>query len=129
MSKFSFGKAEKLKSRKTISLLFENGRTAYSFPVKILYHFWTVENEDQNMVKCGVSVSSRKYRKAVDRNLLKRRMREAYRLNKHELIQSATEKNLQVNLFIIYLANEKESFQKIQQGIITALKMVMEDMP
>ncbi|MGC9342645.1 MAG: ribonuclease P protein component [Bacteroidales bacterium] len=128
MSEFSFSKAEKLKSRKAISLLFEKGRNAYSFPVKILYHSKKAEFDTKNPVKCGVSVSSKKFRKAVDRNLLKRRMREAYRLNKKDLMEVAFTKNLELNLFIIYLAKEKEDFFRIQQGMISALEQVIEDL-
>lgn len=127
MSEFSFTKAEKLKSRKTIAILFEKGRSAYSFPVKILYYYKPFSVKVQNPVKCGVSVSSKKFKRAVDRNLLKRRMREAYRLNKNELISTSKEKNLEVNLFILYLANEKEDFSRIRQGVISALKMIIED--
>lgn len=127
MSEFSFAQAEKLKSRKIIALLFERGRSAYFFPVKIIYDYKPFSMSMQNPVKCGVSVSSKKFRRAVDRNLLKRRMREAYRLNKNLLISISKEKNVEVNLFILYLAKEKEDFSRIQQGVISALNMIIED--
>jgi len=127
MSEFSFGKAEKLKSRKNISLLFEKGRSVYFYPVKILYLYEPRLMGNDSLVKCGVSVSSKKFKRAVDRNFLKRRMREAYRLNKGELTRIANQKNLEVNLFILFLSNEKEEFHKIRQGILSALKLILAD--
>jgi ribonuclease P protein component len=127
MSEFSFGKAEKLKSQKEISLLFEKGRSVYFYPVKILYLYEPRSTKTENPVKCGVSVSSKKFKRAVDRNFLKRRMREAYRLNKAELINIAIQKNMEVNLFILFLANEKEDFHKIRQGVLSAMKLILED--
>lgn len=124
MSNFSFSKAEKLKSRKAISKLFENGRDVYSFPVKILYQSKENNQNSRYPVKCGVSVPGKKFRRAVDRNLLKRRIREAYRMNKSQLIDLAGEKNLELDLFILYTASEIKDFNVIREGVINSLEQI-----
>ena len=77
---FSYNKFEKLKSRKQIELLFAQGKSISSFPVKVFY--LPVVHTPEHPVQVGVGVSARNFKKAVDRNTIKRRMREAYRLHK-----------------------------------------------
>ena len=76
------------------------------------------------MPAMAVSVPKRLFKKAVDRNLLKRRIREAYRLNKKVLTLPAGSRNLQISIFILYLAVNKESFQQVENGLVSALKQL-----
>ena len=87
---FSYNKFEKLKSRKQIELLFAQGKSISSFPVKVFY--LPVEHTPEHPVQVGVGVSARNFKKAVDRNTIKRRMREAYRLHKLPLHEHLTTK-------------------------------------
>lgn len=74
--RLSYGKSEKLKSKKSIELLFTEGDSVSSFPLRFIY----INNSSDSRI--GVSVPKKKVPKAVDRNRIKRLMRESYRLNK-----------------------------------------------
>lgn len=77
---FSYSKKEKLKSQKLIDQLFSEGKSISAFPLRMVY--LKTEFEDTVQFRTGVSVSKRNFKKAVDRNRIKRLLREAYRLNK-----------------------------------------------
>lgn len=96
---FTYNKTEKLKSKKTIDELFAKGKSFVVFPVKIFYQF--VEKDEESNINCGVAVSKKSFSKAVDRNRIKRLLRETYRLNKLPLHNTVTEKKLV--LFIVFI--------------------------
>jgi len=98
---FSYNKFEKLKSRKQIELLFAQGKSISSFPVKVFY--LQVEHIPEHPVQVGVGVSARNFKKAVDRNTIKRRMREAYRLHKLPLHEHLKTEQKSVAVFILWI--------------------------
>jgi ribonuclease P protein component len=98
---FSYNKFEKLKSRKQIELLFAQGKSISSFPVKVFY--LPVEHTPEHPVQVGVGVSARNFKKAVDRNTIKRRMREAYRLHKLPLHEHLKTEQKSVAVFILWI--------------------------
>jgi ribonuclease P protein component len=110
---FTYPKHEKLKSKTTIDLLFSNGNSVSKFPLRLVY----VENKEENaeLIKIGVSVSKKYFKKAVDRNYYKRVLRETYRLNKHLLIDSL-QKPYAFMLF--YQTKERLSYQEIEEKTI-----------
>jgi ribonuclease P protein component len=110
---FTYPKKEKLKSKTTIDLLFSEGNSVSKFPLRLVY----VENKEANAVllKMGVSVSKKYFKKAVDRNYFKRALRETYRLNKHILLD-ALEKPYAIMFF--YQTKEHLSFQEIEEKTI-----------
>jgi ribonuclease P protein component len=110
---FTYPKHEKLKSKTTIDLLFSNGNSVSKFPLRLVY----VENSEENaeIIKMGVSVSKKYFKKAVDRNYYKRVLRETYRLNKHLLIDSL-QKPYAFMLF--YQTKERLSYQEIEEKTI-----------
>jgi len=79
--RYTFKKAEKLSSKKDIQELFTNGSSFYLYPFKVV----TLPNSETIRHQVLFSVPKRIFKRAVDRNLLKRRMSEAYRLHKHLL--------------------------------------------
>jgi ribonuclease P protein component len=119
---FSYNKFEKLKSRKQIELLFAQGKSISSFPVKVFY--LPVEHTPEHPVQVGVGVSARNFKKAVDRNTIKRRMREAYRLHKlplHELLK-ANQKSVAV--FILWIDKQlptAAALQDLMPGVLEKL--------
>ena len=113
---FSFSKSEKLKSKKLIEKLFVEGKNVTNFPLKLIYvHNGT---EKDVPIKAGVTVPKRRFKKAVDRNRIKRLLREAYRLNKHIIFN-----NIEGNyaLLILYLGNEMPSYEHIEKSMVDAL--------
>jgi ribonuclease P protein component len=100
---FSYAGPEKLKSRKLLNQVFAEGKSFNAFPLKIT--FTSKEVEGDSIAKIGVGVSSRHFKKAVDRNRVKRLIRESYRLQKNVLIKALPEKT-QVHVFILFVGKE-----------------------
>lgn len=116
--KFTLGKEERLKSRKQTELLFSEGKKFTIAPFRVHYLFSKAE---KTSLQFGAGVSKRNFKKAVDRNRIKRLMREAYRLQKIILQEKLKEQNSQINIFFIYTGKElpeyKEVFVKIAKGL------------
>lgn len=98
---FTYGSIEKLKSRKLITQLFDSGKTFSIFPLKVFYMQPTEQLDFP--VKAGVGTVTRNFKKAVDRNRIKRLLREAYRTEKLPLHQYLTAQGKQVVVFILYI--------------------------
>lgn len=98
---FSFGKKEKLKSRKHLDELFAAGKSFAVFPIKIFYA--EVKANIDFQVKVGVGATKRNFKKSVDRNKVKRLLREAYRVNKQPLLDFANEKKKNVSVFFLLI--------------------------
>lgn len=98
--KFSLPKAEKLKSRKTIEQLFQKGNSITLHPFRLLYS--VSFSSSPASIKMGVAVSKKFFKKAVERNRIKRLLREAYRKNKLSLHEWAQQQSAEINIFIIY---------------------------
>jgi ribonuclease P protein component len=117
-SQFTFQKKDKLKSRKQTQFLFAKGQSMNAFPIKLIY---TLESNELGSVQTGVGAPSRTFRKAVDRNRVKRLLREGYRLERPEFIASSVDalNKLRVNLFFLYtdatVISQKEIQEKIKQ--------------
>lgn len=107
--KYTLGKEEKLKGVKQIELLFKHGKRIKLFPIQLIY--LPVEQTADFPIKVGFSVPKRNIKLAVNRNKIKRLMREAYRKNKH--LYSKHVASNYVFMFI-YMGKEKENFEKLQ---------------
>lgn len=90
----TYPKAEKLKSKTTIDLLFSKGKSVSKYPLRLVYIESDYDvpkpktSDEPQKLKMGVSVSKKNFKNAVDRNYFKRVLRETYRLNKQILIDS-----------------------------------------
>src|SRR5205809_6624659 len=98
---YSYNKKEKLKSRKRIEELFAKGKSFSVFPVKVFFTVATAGSFEP--VQAGVGVSARNFKKAVDRNRIKRLLRECYRLNKSGLYETAASEAKAVAAFFLYV--------------------------
>ena len=119
---FSYNKFEKLKSRKQIELLFAQGKSISSFPVKVFY--LPVEHTPEHPVQVGVGVSARNFKKAVDRNTIKRRMREAYRLHKLPLHEALKAQQKSVAVFILWIDKQlptTAALEDLMPGVLEKL--------
>lgn len=81
---FTLGKKERIKHLSAIRVLFDGGKSIVAFPVRAIYHIRKHE-ENQPVASILVSVPKRHFKHAVDRNRVKRQLREAFRLNKQML--------------------------------------------
>lgn len=123
MEKNTLDKAERLKSRKLIAHLFENGKRLYAHPLKLVYLIQD-RTDVMSPLKFGVTVPKKKFPAAVDRNLIKRRVREAYRKNNTELKKTLIEekdKLLQVAFMVIQASDYIEEYSMIEKNMITLL--------
>ncbi len=108
--RFTYTKQEKLKKRTLLKELFENGKARTVFPIRMIY--LKKEHLGDFPIQASVSVSKRNFKRAVDRNRIKRLMREAYRLNKHFLYENLENKYI---IMFIYLSKKEESFPYIEK--------------
>lgn len=112
-SRHTFSKAERLTSRKLISEVFAREGTSQAFHYPLLAS-WRVEAlPGDNPVQVLFSVPKRKWKKAHDRNRIRRQMREAWRLQKNILYDSLSSKRLQVVVVMVYTAQDNVSFDEL----------------
>jgi len=117
IKKYTYGKDEKLKRRKLIDEIFTTGETFSSYPFRVFYK--KMEFDSDVKAQVGVSVSKRNFKRAVDRNRIKRLMREAYRLNKYTFIDNIDN---QVVVMIIYTQRKELPFDLIKSKMNATLK-------
>lgn len=110
------GKSYKLKSKKIIESLFNDGETVKQFP--FLLKFNKQELHSKEAFQIVFSVSKRRFKKAPDRNRIKRLMREVIRKNKHSLEALLQQNNQQLALFLIYTNTEIMSFEEMNRKIV-----------
>jgi len=107
---FGYNKYEKLKSRKLIKQLFEDGKAISVFPLRLIY--LKTNHDGKYLLQTGVSVSKRNFKLAVDRNRIKRMMREVYRLNKAKFYNNISEKYI---FMFIYLGKKEMDYHKLDK--------------
>ena len=120
-TRYTLGKNERLKSRKVIDFLFKEGKSFTVFPFRVLYTF----EEAAPGLKAGFTASSRNFKKAVDRNRIKRLSREAYRLQKNELQHARNGCNKALVIFIIYIEKELPEYKTIFEKMTHVLKRLI----
>ena len=125
---FTLGKNERLKSRKSIEQLFSEGNKIALAPYRVLYML--INSSEKASLLFGVGVSAKNFKKAVDRNRIKRLTREAWRLQKSDLQKRVVVKSIQLNVFFIYTGRElpeyEEVFKKVGLLIIKLDKLIAE---
>jgi ribonuclease P protein component len=110
--KLTYSKEEKLKSKKLIDALFSEGQSVAAFPLRLVYLETTFT--ETILAKTGVSVSKRNFKTAVQRNRIKRLLRESYRLNKNAFINNL---NTQHAFMILYIGKKEPTFVQVETSM------------
>lgn len=122
--RYTFKKGERLARRRYIEQLFQSRCHFTVYPFRMI--FCTIAAEEEFPAQVLISIPKRRVKKAVKRNLLKRRIREAYRVEKSVLYESLAQQSGLFLLGIIYIGNEEESYEKISQSIKRGIRTIME---
>lgn len=126
---FTLKKEERITSRKLMDKLFNGGgsRAMTSFPVRMVYLEVERESEDEPQAKVLVSVSKRHFKRAVKRNRVKRQLREAYRKNKHIVLdRMQTRSGRTVALALIWLDNNLHDTANVEGHVRNLLVRLSE---
>lgn len=94
------------------------------FPFKV---WWLLQTSAESPLQAGFGASSRHFKKAVDRNRIKRLSREAYRLQKQPLIQRLEAKSLYLAVFFIYTGKEVPDYPTVSQKIGVILQKLIKE--
>lgn len=125
---FTLGKNEKLKSRKQIDLLFSEGKKIVVSPFRILFcirESSLAASDATSLLQFSAAVSSKIFKKAVDRNRIKRLIREAWRLQKNELKEKLETDKKQMNVFFIYTGKTLPTFPDVKDAVAIGLKKLL----
>ena len=121
LKQYTLAGAERLKSRKQIDLVFKEGARINIFPLRVSF---ILEKGTGDALQFGVGVSAKSFKKAVDRNRVKRLARESWRVQKNDLRQMLTDNNLRMVVFAVYTGKELPVYETIYQataGVIEKL--------
>lgn len=119
--RYRFPASERLKSKKQIEDLFEQGKTVVDFPLKI----WYLPVPEAIQTQVAFAVPKRSFKRAVDRNRIKRQMREAYRLAKADWDKNDTE----FVMLLLYMDKKSPELPQLQRSIKALLKKVSHENP
>ena len=124
---------EHLKSKRVIEQVYANGASVTSYPMRAIFIEQPVE-EQEPTASILINVSKKRFRHAVDRNLVKRRIREAYRTSKHPFIEALENNGKKMAVAIIYIDNKHNStafirkkMGKLLEGILTKGGIICEN--
>ena len=119
--RFTFKKEERLTSKKVIDKLFSEGDSFLAFPLKVV--FFEIPLSSKHSVQAAFSVGKRNFKLAVHRNKIKRKIREAYRLNKFQLYDILGDK--QVAVFFLFIGKEIPDYKLINSAMEKAIKKLI----
>ncbi len=122
----TFKREERLKSKRVITQVFASGKSFLVHPFKVN---WQIRKEHGRYpARVLISVSKKNFRKASERNQVKRVIREAYRQNKYLLYDFLKEQDIQCDFAIIYIARDHDSYSLIEKKIITLLNRLISEL-
>jgi ribonuclease P protein component len=116
-------KSERLTSKRLFSEIFKNGESIANFPLRVVWK--EIHEPDLPPVQMAVSVPKKKIKLAVQRNEVKRKIKEAYRHSKKLLTETCTEQNLQISLVIIYLDTKPVAYEHLKEKTNTIIEQMV----
>jgi len=116
----SFSKGERLHGKDAIEEVFQQGKAIHMHPFKVL--FLPKDEGQKEFSRLTIVVGKRNFRHASDRNLLKRRIREAYRTNKSIFLDSLKKTNSKCTWILIYVSHSILPYNEIREKIILTLQ-------
>lgn len=122
---FSYNKQEKLKSRKQLNTLFKKGKSFTVFPFKVFFVF--ADNTQDNIIKTGVGVSSRHFKKAVQRNRVKRLLREVYRTEKLPLQEALNKSNKKLAIFLLFVDKTLPEYSLLKEKMPLCIQRLIHE--
>ncbi|MDP4187031.1 MAG: ribonuclease P protein component [Bacteroidota bacterium] len=120
---FTFTKEERIRGKKSIDSLFKDGFIVMNYPLKVV---WKVEKDNSGNIKAGVSVPKKFFKRAVRRNLIKRRIKESFRLNKPAIKLILGEEKESLSLMFIYISKEIIPYREIEKKVALCLQTITE---
>jgi ribonuclease P protein component len=118
-----FTKEERLCSKKAIEILLKNGSPLFLFPFKITWIKTDFPISAQAQI--AIAVPKRRFKRANQRNMVKRRIRETYRKHKHLLYEFLSQKEIRIQFLIVYIAPDILSYHDMEPKIKDALHLIM----
>lgn len=119
-----FRKVERLTSRKTFDLLLKKGRSIQDAPFRLI---WLIEHSESPFpAKIAFAVPKRNFKSAVERNKIKRLMREVYRKNKADLYTLLKQKEKQLAILIVYTGKTIPDYKEVEQKLTVILQRLAE---
>lgn len=119
-TRFTFSKQERLSSRKAIEFVFKSGKKINEKPIQLL---WTEsDSEEKEALKIAISVPKKNFKKAVDRNKIKRQIREAFRLNKHKILPLLKISGKKFSAVILFTGKLPLTYRETEAKIILTLQ-------
>jgi len=114
---FRLRKSERLCSETSISELFKDNNSFFVYPFRVV---WRESSQKHDYpVQVAISVGKKRIRRAVKRNYLKRRIKEAYRLNKNIIYNSIGDKS--IDMMFIYMTSEIKEFSDLEPAVVKVL--------
>jgi ribonuclease P protein component len=122
---FSYNKKEKLKSKKQLDNIFVHGKSFTSFPIKI---FYILNTQQGTIIKTGVGVSSKNFKKAVQRNRIKRLLREAYRIEKQPLHVYLNNNKKQLSVFLLFIDKAMPQYNLLKKKMHACIQRLINEL-
>lgn len=121
-NRYTLSKDERLYAEKRIDAVFAKGSSFIAYPLRVVYLAREYDREGElPMVSILVSVSKKRFKRAVKRNRVKRLVREAYRLNKKEFVDFAIQSGKSYDIAFLYLKNELPTYAEIEKAVLKTI--------
>lgn len=124
-NRYTLSKEERLSRKRDIDVLFAEGKSFIAYPFRIIF-LETEPNKESVPVSILLSVSKKRFKRAVKRNLVKRQLRESYRMQKHEICNYMQEKGKVLMIAFIYMDKDIHPKKDIDKAMAKALRVLKE---